>query len=99
MFEMGCGMKLQWRGRDKPHSEGAIWDKTLACGIMSESQNLKIHEGTTLVLLSQALVFIIDRISALQSQVSGQCFEIWRRAEETWTIRDWNENARLGGMG
>ena len=49
-------------------------------------------------MLSQALVFVTETISALQSQVSGQCVEIWRPAGATWTIQDRDENARLGGM-
>ena len=82
---------------DKLRSEGGIRDKTAVIGIKKESQNLKIHEGT--ILLSQALVFVTETISALQSQVSGQCVEIWRPAGATWTIQDRDENARLGGMG
>ena len=67
IFETGCGMK---RDRDKLHFEGGIRDKTLTCGIVSESRNLKIHEGTTLLLFSQALVFVFKRFSALQSEVN-----------------------------
>lgn len=82
---------------DKLRSEGGIRDKKAVIGIKKELLNLKIHEGT--ILLSQALVFVTDTISALQSQVSGQWVEIWRPAGATWTIQDRDENARLGGMG
>ena len=62
IFETKCGMKLQRRDRDKLHFEGGIQDKTATCGIVSESQNLKIQEGTTLLQFSQALVFVFERI-------------------------------------
>ena len=39
IFEKGCGRKLQWQDSHK----------TATCRILSESQNLKIHEGTTLL--------------------------------------------------
>ena len=55
-------MKLQRQDRDKLHFEGEIRGKTATCGIVSESQNLKIHEGTTLLLFSQVLAFSFERI-------------------------------------
>ena len=51
--------------------EGGIQDKTTTCVIVSESQNLKIYKETTLLLFSQVFVFVFERISALQSQVSS----------------------------
>ena len=60
--------------------EGGIQDKTTTCVIVSESQNLKIYKETTLLLFSQVFVFLFERISALQSQVSSQCVEISRIA-------------------
>ena len=65
---------------------------------MSESWNLKVNEGRTLLLLGQVLVFVLERISALQSQVSSQCVETWRSAGATWVMRDRDRNARLGGQ-
>ena len=65
---------------------------------MSESQNLKIDEGTTLPLFSQALVFVFERISALQSQPSTQCVEIWRHTGAIWIIGNQDGNSHLGGM-
>ena len=65
---------------------------------MSESRNLKIHEGTTLLLFSQASIFVSERISALQSQVSCQYVETWRRAGIIWTMPHRHGNAGLGGM-
>lgn len=34
--EIGCGMILQRRDRDKLHFEGGIWDKTTICGIVNQ---------------------------------------------------------------
>lgn len=42
-----------------------IQDKTSTCGTVSES-NLKIHEGTTLLLFSQTSVLVFERFSALR---------------------------------
>ena len=66
------------------------------------SRNLQTHEGTILLFFSQALVFVFERISVLQSQVSSQYVEIGRRARATWTIQDRDGNFSLrqdGGMG
>ena len=57
-----------------------------------------MHEGTDLLLLKWVWVFVFERISALQSQVSSQGVEIWRRDGSTWIIRDPDGNARLGRM-
>ena len=65
---------------------------------MSESRNVKVNEGTTLLLLGQVLVFVLERISALQSQVSSQCVETCRSAGATWALRDRDRNACLGGQ-
>ena len=48
----------------------AGYGKTATCRIVSESQNLKMSEGTTLLCISQDLVFVFEIISALQSHVS-----------------------------
>ena len=34
--------------REMLYFEGGIGDRMATCGIVSESQNLKMHEGTTL---------------------------------------------------
>ena len=60
---------------------------------------LKIHKRTTLLLFSQALVFVFERISAMQSQTCSQCVEIWRCAGATCTKPDRDGNARLRGIG
>ena len=65
---------------------------------MSESYNLTIHERTTLLLFSQALVFVFEKISLVESQVSNQCVVIWRRGRATWTMRNWNGHVCLGGI-
>lgn len=36
VFEIGCGMKLQRRDRDKLHFEGGKWDNTGTCGIVNQ---------------------------------------------------------------
>lgn len=51
---------------------------------LCESQHLTMHEGTDLLLLRLVWVFVFERISALQSQVSSQGVEIWRRDGATW---------------
>lgn len=39
-------MKIQRRDRGELHFEGGIRDRTAACAIVSESQDLKIYERT-----------------------------------------------------
>ena len=63
---------------------------------MSESQNLKLHERTTLLLFSQALVFVFEKF--FNAAKRSQCVEIWGRAGAIWTMRDRGGNARLGGI-
>lgn len=65
---------------------------------LGESQHLRMHEGTDLLLLRLVWVFVFERISALQSQGSSQRVEIWRRDGATWIIGDPDGNARLGRM-
>ena len=72
-FWDGKRMEFQRWDRDKLHFQGWIRDKTATCRIVSEPQNQKIHKGTTLLVFSQASVFVFERFSALQSQVSCQC--------------------------
>lgn len=50
-FDVGCGINMQRRDRDMLCFEGGIRDTTATCGIVSNSQNLRIHEELTLLLL------------------------------------------------
>lgn len=48
IFKAGCLTKMRLQERDMLYFEGGIGDRMITCGIVSESRNLKIHEGTTL---------------------------------------------------
>lgn len=63
IFETECGMKLQWRDWDKLHFEGGKPDKMAICRILNQSRNLTIHKGTTILLSSEALVFVFESFS------------------------------------
>lgn len=70
VFIARCGMKLQRRHWDKLQFEGAIRDRTVTCG--TESHNLKIHEGTTLIFfLDKPSGQCLQEYSALLSHVSS----------------------------
>ena len=47
----GCGIKMQWQHRDKPHFEDGMRDRTATCEMINESHSFKIHEATRLLLL------------------------------------------------
>lgn len=49
-----------------------------------------------MLLLGQVLVFFLEIISVLQSQVSSHRVETWRSAGVTWIMRDRDKSARLG---
>ena len=48
ILKAGCLTKMRRQERDMLYFEGGIGDRMATCGIVSESRNLKIHEGTTL---------------------------------------------------
>lgn len=49
-------------------------------------------------MLNEALAFVLERISALQSRVSSQRVEMCRRTGASCTMQDRDGNAHLGGM-
>lgn len=48
ILKAGCLTKMRREDRNMLYFEGAIGDRMATCGIVSESRNLKMHEGTTL---------------------------------------------------
>ena len=54
-FKPARGMKIEGTHPDKLHFEGSVWDRTAACGMVSESPPKKRrkerNEGTLLLLL------------------------------------------------
>ena len=68
-------------------------------GMVSESRNLKkIPAGITFLLLNEALAFVLERISALQSRVSSQRVKMCQRTGASCTMQDRDGNAHLGGI-
>ena len=45
------GIKIRRRERDMLYFEGGIRDSRATCGMASESEYLKLHKGTILLLL------------------------------------------------
>ena len=64
----GCKIEEAYVGPSKMRSSDSL---SVPLDFVSESQNLKIYKETTLLLFSQVFVFVFERISALQSQVSS----------------------------